>query len=218
MKFLIIQPKLEKMILQLGSELKNNPSVDAVIFPEGYLNENVAQACALAKSYNTMLIGGYRRLHDNPKDRAIIINRTGEIVHDRVKYSSTTFVVENELKIGLILCDELVVQGLKCKEANEIDLIVHPIGVGMFSDEQYEEWINEAKKIAATHKTMIIGTSHADGSFRDSDVSIPIAYCIDKNGEAVFISKNDIRSRILDINTNEFFFLKKRQSRTFFSS
>ncbi|AJY75623.1 hypothetical protein [Paenibacillus beijingensis] len=206
MKFLIIQPKLENTILQLEKELRNNPSVNAVIFPEGYLNENVEQACALAKSYNTMLIGGHRRLQDRPKDRAIIINAAGEIVLDRVKYSPMLFAVENGLKIGHILCDELVVQGLKYNEVHEIDLIVHPIGVGMFSEEQFEEWINEAKKIAVTYRTMIIGTSHADGSFRDSGVSIPIAYCIDKNGEAVFISKNDIRSRILDLDTNEISF------------
>jgi hypothetical protein len=41
MKFLIIQPKLEINIKQLEAELKNNPTVDVVIFPEGYLNENV---------------------------------------------------------------------------------------------------------------------------------------------------------------------------------
>ncbi|NEW04890.1 hypothetical protein GK047_02515 [Paenibacillus sp. SYP-B3998] len=203
MKFIIIQPKLEKDIKQLENELRNNPSVDAVIFPEGYLNENVEQACILAKSYNTTLIGGYRRLLDNPKDRAIIINRKGEIVLDRFKYSPTSFVVEEGLRIGHILCDELVVQGITSEEANDIDLIVHPIGVGMFSEDQFEEWINEAQKIAIKFKAMIIGTNHADGSFRDSDVSIPIAYCIDSNGEVVFISKNDVRPRILDIRNKE---------------
>lgn len=45
---------------------------------------------------------------------------------------------------------------------------------------------------------MIIGTSHADGSFRGSDISIPIAYCIGANGEEVFISKNDTRTRIME--------------------
>jgi hypothetical protein len=206
MKLLIIQPKLEKTIEQLECELQNNPSVDVVIFPEGYLNENVEQACALANSYNTILIGGHRRLHDNPKDRAILINRSGHIVLDRVKYSQTSFVVEEGLKMGHILCDELVKQGIKGEYVDNIDLIIHPIGVGMFSEEQFEEWVNEAKKIAVKHKTMIVGTSHADGTFRDSGISIPIAYCIDKNGEAVFIAKNHVRTRILDINTNKIFF------------
>jgi hypothetical protein len=57
MNFLIIQPKLEQNIGQLENELQNNPSVDAVIFPEGYLNENVEQACVLAKKHNKILIG-----------------------------------------------------------------------------------------------------------------------------------------------------------------
>lgn len=201
MNVLIIQPKLEKKIVQLESEIRNNPSADVVIFPEGYLNENVEQACILAKNYNKILIGGHRRLNDSPKDRAIIINRSGDIVLDRIKYSQTTFQSVEGLKIGHILCDELVKQGVKNEDTSGIDLIVHPIGVGMFSDEQFNEWTEEAKKIAFTYKTMIIGTSHADGSFRGSDVSIPIAYCFDENGNAIFISKNDLRTRMLDIQT-----------------
>lgn len=201
MKFLIIQPKLEQNIEQLEHEVQSNPSADVVIFPEGYLNENVVQACALAKNYNKILIGGYRRLNECPKDRVLIIDRSGEVVLDRIKYSQTTFKFVEGWKIGNILCDELVKQGVKNDDTKGIDLIVHPIGVGMFSEEQFDEWTDEAKKIAVTYKTMIIGTSHADGSYRDSDVSIPIAYCFDQNGNTIFISKNDVRTRMLDFAT-----------------
>ncbi|GIN72874.1 hypothetical protein J14TS2_33490 [Bacillus sp. J14TS2] len=203
MKFLIIQPKLEKGIEQLESELKNNPFVDAVIFPEGYLNENVEQACILAREYNTVLIGGYRKLQDKPKDRVLIINRKGEVVLKRVKYTTTSFVVEEGLKIGHILCDELIVQGIKGAQYRGADLIVHPIGVGMFSQEQFDEWIAEATKIAVTYKVVIVGTSHADGSYGDTGVSIPIAYCIDKDGTAIFISANDVRTRILHFDSKK---------------
>ncbi|MBS4203616.1 hypothetical protein [Lederbergia citrea] len=203
MKILIIQPKLEKHIEQLEDELNKNPDVDIVIFPEGYLNENVKKACNIAKRYNTVLIGGHRRLQENPKDRVLLINRMGEVILDRVKYSKTSFVVVEGLKIGHILCDELIVQGIKGKEYNHVDLIVHPIGVGMFSNEQFEEWIKEATIVAIKYKTMVIGTSHADGSFGDTGVSIPIAYCIDKDGSVVFISQNDVRSRILIFETKK---------------
>jgi hypothetical protein len=198
MKILIIQPKLEPTVKQLENALRHN-AVDAVIFPEGYLNENVEEACRLAKRYRTVLIGGYRRLNERPKDRAIIIDRSGSVILDRIKYSPTSFVEAEGLKMGLILCDELVVQGITSEHESDIDLVVHPIGVGMFSEEQFQEWIDKAKTIAKTYKTMIIGTSHADGSFRDAGVSIPIAYGIDKNGEEIFISKNDVRPRILDL-------------------
>ncbi|NHN32862.1 hypothetical protein G9U52_23885 [Paenibacillus sp. S3N08] len=201
MKILIIQPKFEKDIVQLESELRNNSSADVLIFPEGYLNENVEKACILAKNYNKILIGGHRRLNDSPMDRAIIINRSGDIVLDRIKYSQTTFKSVEGLMMGHILCDELVKQGVKNEDISAIDLIAHPIGVGMFSEEQFDEWINEAQKIAIRYKSMIIGTSHADGSFRGSDISIPIAYCFDENGNAIFISKNDVRTRMLDIQT-----------------
>lgn len=203
MKILITQPKLEQTIKQLENELHNIDSIDIVIFPEGYLNENVEQACRLAKQYNTILIGGHRKLNDNPKDRAIIIDRTGNVVLDRIKYSPTAFAKIEHLIIGHILCDELVIQGIKSENTNQIDLLVHPIGVGMFSEEQFQEWIDEAQKIAVKYNTMIIGTSHADGTFKDSDVTIPIAYCFNQSGEIIFISKNDVRSRILDLKSNK---------------
>ena len=209
MEFLIIQPKLEKGIKQLEAELQDNPHADVVIFPEGYLNENVREACELAKEYNTVLIGGYRRFQEKPKDRVIIINRKGEVVLDRVKYSSTTFTKIEGLKIGLILCDELILQGIKGEDYQEVDIIVHPIGVGMFSKEQYDEWITEATKIAITYKTMIIGTSHADGSYGDTGISIPIAYCIDKDGSALFIAENDVRPRIFNLVSKKVSFNKK---------
>ncbi|MCS7462719.1 hypothetical protein N0M98_21585 [Paenibacillus doosanensis] len=169
------------------------------------MNENVAQACRLAKTYNKILIGGYRRLSESPKDRAIIISRTGEIVLDRVKYNDTAFVTVENFKIGHILCDELVRQGMRSADTSGMDLIVHPIGVGMFSDEQFEEWIHAAREIAITYQTKVIGTSHADGSFRGGSVSIPIAYGIDEHGDSLFISKNDVRTRILELEKQEEF-------------
>lgn len=43
------------------------------------------------------------------------------------------------------------------KVTTKINFVAHPIGVGMFSDEQFVLWINEAKTIAMTYKTIIIG-------------------------------------------------------------
>jgi hypothetical protein len=80
---------------------------------------------------------------------------------------------------------------------------VHPIGVGMFSEDQFDEWVNEARKIARHYNSIVIGTSHADGSFRDSDISIPIAYCIDDEGKDVFISRNDTRTIIINIESRQ---------------
>ncbi|OPA78786.1 hypothetical protein BVG16_12560 [Paenibacillus selenitireducens] len=206
MKILICQPKLESGLEQLEYELHKNPFVDAAIFPEGYLNENIVQACELAQKYNVALITGYRNLQERPKDRAVMINRNGTVVIDRIKYSVATFAQESGFTIGHILCDELVIQGLNGVQESRLDLIVHPIGVGMFSEEQFDEWIGRAREIAIQHKVMVIGTSHADGSFGDTGISIPIAYCFDKQGDVVFISKNDVRTRILDMQTKQFYF------------
>lgn len=199
MNILISQPKLEKELTQLEHELRTHPEADIVIFPEGYLNQNVAEACSLAKQYGKIIITGHKR----PKDRVIIINADGDIVMDRAKYDPAEIVSIQHLSVGTILCDELVLQGMSNLKPVPISFIVHPIGVGMFSEEQYAEWITEAKKIAIAYNTLVIGTSHADGSFRGSDISIPIAYCVSESGEEVFLSANDVRTRIMNLSTRE---------------
>ena len=82
----------------------------------------------------------------------------------------------------------------------KLDMIFHQIGTGMFSEAQFAEWIREATRISEKYSTTVIGTSHADGSFQNCGISIPISYVV-KKGETIFISKNDTRSRMYNIST-----------------
>ena len=211
MRVLIGQPLHENKIDQLKNEIKNNKGIDIVIFPEGYLSNERALESAreIAKEYNVIIITSHR-LDNN--DRAVIINNLGEIVLERsktppaedIKIYEPTSVNINENVIGYLLCMEILkgIRDLKTIKEN-IGFIAHPIGVGMFSDEQFEEWIGEAKNIAKTYNTLMIGTSHADGSYRNCGLSIPISYFIDNNGEAIYISKSDTRTRIVNLSTKE---------------
>ncbi|MEC0245508.1 hypothetical protein P4H65_06840 [Paenibacillus chitinolyticus] len=199
MRILVSQPKLERNLEQLQAELMMYPDITAAVFPEGYLHTNLPRACELAARTRTLLISGSK----NPKDRAVIINRGGEVVMDRAKYSGYESVLEEGLLITPILCDELVLREVGDANSPRTDLFVQPIGVGMFSEEQFDEWVAKAKEIASRHHAMVIGTSHADGSFRGSEVSLPIAYWIDRDGEPLFISNGDVRSRIVDLRNKE---------------
>lgn len=213
MKILISQPNHEANLEQLQVEIALDYDFDTILFPEGYITGegSVTKACELANHYKKMIITGY--IDNSKKDRALIINQYGEIILERAKspmndvlYSPSTVEVDG-YKIGYLLCVELL-QGLLGLEQQEhvrnLSYIAHPIGVGMFSDEQYDEWISEAKKIAIKYNTMIVGTSHADGSFRNCGISIPIAYCIDSTGNHIFISKNDLRTRIINLETKKY--------------
>ncbi|MFX3646128.1 MAG: hypothetical protein ACE3K2_01475 [Paenibacillus sp.] len=93
MKMIIGQPRLEHHLLQLESELKQHPDADVLFFPEGYLNQNVEDACRLAAEYGTMIVSGHRSLHERPKDRSIIISKAGEIVLEKAKYTPAETVV-----------------------------------------------------------------------------------------------------------------------------
>ncbi|GGH27047.1 hypothetical protein GCM10008013_28260 [Paenibacillus segetis] len=214
MKILISQPYHEENLQQLETDIALDADFDTVLYPEGYITNkvNVDKACALANKYHKMIISGYR--DENRKDRALIINPHGEIILERAKTPMNDRLFTPSAadfdgnKIGYLLCVELL-QGLLGLEkyAASLAYIAHPIGVGMFSDEQFDEWIAEAKKIALKYNTLILGTSHADGSYRNCGISIPIAYCIDRAGEPIFISKNDLRTRIINLETKEFEFI-----------
>lgn len=198
MKIIIGQPRLEQDLLQLEAELKQHPDADVLLFPEGYLNQNVKDACRLAAEYGTMIVSGHRRLDERPKDRSIIISKAGEIVLEKAKYTPAETVEEQGLVISTLLCDELVLQGFRNeKNIGDVDILMHSIGVGMFSEEQYSEWVEGARQIALKHQCIVMGTSHADGSYRDSEISIPIAYCITPDGEVVLASRSDTRTRTI---------------------
>ncbi|MBB6733230.1 hypothetical protein [Cohnella zeiphila] len=139
MNLLVPQPKLESSLEQLEDALSFHSEVDLAVLPEGYLNENVEQARESARRYRTNLAGGYRNLRERPKDRAILIDRGGDVVVDRPKYSSISVAEIEGLRIGHLLCDELVLQGVQGAEAADLDVLVHPIGVGMFSEEPFAE-------------------------------------------------------------------------------
>lgn len=211
MKILIGQPLHENGLKQISNEIINNREVDIVLYPEGYLanEELLKDVCNIAKEYRVMIITSYRM---NNKDRAVIINNLGEKILERAKTPpddneklyNPLVVNYNKMNIGYLLCMEILKGVRDLQRVNEtINFIAHPIGVGMFSDEQFQQWITEAKNIARIYKTIVIGTSHADGSYRNCGISIPISYCIDSNGEEIFISKADTRTRIVDIDRKE---------------
>ncbi|KEZ87108.1 hypothetical protein IO99_07685 [Clostridium sulfidigenes] len=211
MKILIGQPLHENGLKQISNEIINNREVDIVLYPEGYLanEELLKDVCNIAKEYRVMIITSYRM---NNKDRAVIINNHGEKILERAKTPpddneklyNPLVVNYNKMNIGYLLCMEILKGVRDLQRVNEtINFIAHPIGVGMFSDEQFQQWITEAKNIARIYKTIVIGTSHADGSYRNCGISIPISYCIDSNGEEIFISKADTRTRVVDIDRKE---------------
>jgi len=197
LKIIIGQPRLEQQLLQLEAELKQYPEADILLYPEGYLNQNVEEASRLAAAYGTMIVSGHRRLDERPKDRSIIINKAGETVLEKAKYTTAAVVKEQEWTIGALLCDELVLQGFRNENIGRVDIIMHSIGVGMFSEEQYTEWLEKARQMAIQNQCFVMGTSHADGSYRDSEISIPIAYCIAPDGQVVLASRNDTRTRLI---------------------
>ncbi len=148
MKVLIGQPKHENGITQLEYEIKTNPYIDIVLYPEGYLTseKEVLNARILAKENHTIIITSYRKEN---KDRAVIISNQGDIILDRAKtppaeieelYTPLTVNFYN-MEIGYLLCMEILkgVRDLKRVNTN-INFIAHPIGVGMYSEEQFDKW------------------------------------------------------------------------------
>lgn len=203
MKILIGQPKMEQHLEQFIQDIEANPAVDLILYPEGYCQvTHLDKVKELAKTFQTTVVMGYR--NEQNVDQALIINKQGETLLERAKTPEAmplfmpSTADDDGLRYGYVLSREIFMglEGLKSEEP--IQLIFNPIGVGMFSEEQYGDWSGEAKKIALQQCSIILGTSHADGSYRNCGHSIPIAYCFDEMGKAILLSKNDTRTRIVD--------------------
>lgn len=210
MRLLVAQPNHEPHLEQLLEEMSKQDSFDAVLYPEGYVADEASgkTLCEVAKTYKKLIITGYR--NSNNKDRALMVDSSGDIILERAKspmdeqlYRPSVAEADG-LSIGYLLCVELL-QGYVGLEgqAESLDFIAHPIGVGMFSEKQLALWIEEATRIAVKYNTMIIGTSHADGSYRNCGISIPISYWIDSTGQPIYISRNDTRSHIINLETRQ---------------
>lgn len=201
-KVLIAQPKRESTLESLKKVISIRPNVDIILFPEGYFSsDKIESVSRLAKDLNVYIVCGYK--DQESKDRAIIINPFGKVILERAKTPEgeslyvPSKVEDGGRKFGFVLCREIF-QGINGMGKEQVDIIFNPIGVGMFSEEQFTQWTGEARKLAVEQQTIVVGVSHADGSYRDCGFSIPIAYCFDKNGKDLLILKNDTRSIILD--------------------
>ncbi|MGN7312731.1 hypothetical protein ACTHQ4_16700 [Alkalicoccobacillus gibsonii] len=220
MNIIISQPKQEDDLQSLEYHITSASQNDLVFFPEGYIKryEDVRNVAKLAHSKGIFVVTGY--LDKDSKDRALIIDNKGRILLDRRKTRTNEQLVEpfhislGEMKIGYILCMEIL-KGYEQLDQYidlKLDIIFHPIGTGMFSEAQFTEWIREATRISEKYDTTVIGTSHADGSFQNCGISIPISYVV-KKGETIFISKNDTRSRMYNISTERTYIFNTKNER-----
>ncbi|HCM90221.1 MULTISPECIES: hypothetical protein [Vagococcus] len=209
MKSLLCQAKHENNLETLEKLLIDYPDIDYMLFPEGYLNniDSLNKAKMLAKKYHTYIISSLR----HHGDTAIVIDAFGDILynrkktasHDEEKLVNPVFFTDShhQKNVGFLLCMEIL-KGMRDLPLIHYDFILQPIGVGMFKEEQFDLWLNEAIKIAKKFNTIVIGASHSDGSYKNCGVSIPISYCIDSNGVPVYVLKNQLKTQIIEITDN----------------
>lgn len=203
MKLLIAQPKRETGLEQFEREIAAYPEVDLIVYPEGYCTvTELERVQHLAKQFETAIVLGYK--DEANLDRAAIIDATGTILLNRAKtpeagplYTPST-ANDGSFRYGYVLCREIFLGNDGLREESGLDLIFNPIGVGMFSEEQYVEWSGEARIISQAQQALMIGTSHADGSYRNCGFSIPLAFIYDETGEPLLLSHNDTRTRLFD--------------------
>lgn len=211
MKLLIAQPKLSDHVMALKYDVENI-ACDCVFYPEGYVPniEAFKNISELAKENHKGIITSYKT-HEKPSDRAALIDETGRILFDRKKSGVDGPLLMpssghiHRKQIGYVLCREIF---LDYDELKGADIIFNPIGVGMFSEEQFGDWTSRAKKMAIELNAYVVGTSHADGSYQNCGFSIPIAYVFDNMGEIIHLSKNDTRSVIVDLETRSVEYIK----------
>lgn len=215
-RVLVAQPRQEQSVIQLRDALKQF-EVDLAVFPEDYLRnaDALESACRLARKSGVVIATGafYGNGGESPIRRAIVIDHTGAIVMNRPKTPKAQRLLPPHVvstgvgKLGMLLCREIFLDPLPVRGA---DIIVNPIGVGMYSDAQFKDWTERARAVARLLRAPVVGASHSDGSFRPGGVSIPIAFAIDAVGLRVMVLRDDAQHATVVFPTNEY----SRQARS----
>lgn len=206
MKIVIGQPIQESGTKQLKEAAAFCRKADFLLFPEGYLqHENrLEEAKKIAKENKINIVTSYRQ---EKKDRAVIIGRNGNLLYQRLKTDPSAeaklqLPLQRKIEkwqVGYLLCMEILKGKRDFHPDPPLDIIFHPIGVGMFSESQLSEWMEEAQMIAIKNHVHVMGTSHADGSYKNCGCSIPILYCVDPTGKQVLFYKNMPQTAIITL-------------------
>ncbi len=98
-------------------------------------------------------------------------------------------------RVGMLLCREVFCAPAALRGAN---VVVNPIGVGMFSEDQFTTWTERAHAVALSCAAPVVGTSHADGRYKDAAVSLPLAFAFAGDGRTLALRRCDPRPVVVD--------------------
>ena len=185
------------------SDVLSSVDCDVACFPEGYVNssELVEEVKRLAAAAGKAIVTSFRG-ESAPRDKACVIDARGRVIYTRDKSSLDGPLVRNwtthlyGTRIGFLLCGEIFLNWNDGRES--ADVIFNPIGSGMFSHEQYDEWVERAKTTARFFTATVCGCTHADKFFRDSALAISISFVIGPDGQTLHLSKDDLRTVVFD--------------------
>lgn len=196
--------KQAEMCLAMGG-------AEAYLFPEGYFkSDRLDEMCELAKKFGKWIFSGMEDTRENGHkfETGVIISSTGEIIGEHKKTSLTKYeidhgyergdaikIIDTELgKIGFAICYEIhfpeIARVLALAGA---ELILNPIGTGMWHEEQLSLWTSVGKTRASENSVFVAGVSHKNDT-------IPIAYAYAPGGESLGFSRD--RGGILIVNIN----------------
>lgn len=103
---------MEQHLEQFIQEIEANPTVDLILYPEGYCQvTHLDEVKELAKRFQTAVVMGYR--NEQNVDRALIINKRGETLLDRAKTPEAmpllmpSTVEDDGRRYGYVLCREI---------------------------------------------------------------------------------------------------------------
>lgn len=208
----LVIAKPEDSISELEKYSTSNEA-DILLFPEGYLkSNNLKKAQLLAKKNKKWIITGMDDKRDKKKrmGSGIIIDDSGKIVGEHQKTSFTQWEIDHGFtrgnsikvintklgKLGFAICYEIhfpeVPRVLALQGA---EIIINPIGTGMWHEEQFKQWNAVAKTRASESNAFLIGCSH----YNDC---IPIAFAYAPGGECLVSERsvNKLIPVVLDFN------------------
>jgi len=211
MKIFLSQPKRSDGLDQLKMALAGKSS-DIYLFPEGYLrgHQAITETKAIMAGGTSTLVTSYLA-GSNGRDMGLCLGPGGcDLIHREKSGVEGPLLQPSQAQVGgrtlgYLLCREIF---LDYDHLMGCDIIFNPIGVGMFSEDQFKEWTSRASEIAKDLKAYVFGVSHADGSYRNCGFSIPIGFGLDPEGGFIYLSHTDTRSVVIDLDDHQVTYLE----------
>lgn len=171
--------------------------VEALVFPEGYVRVGDAERVrSIARDSGKWIITGVQGTEGEEGSFGMVADPRGALAGRRIKHASWSREIEQREEdvvrteagvVGILLGYEIFIPEIaRALAASGANVLVNPIGTGMWHEHQFVSWNAVARTRAIENRCFVLGCS----TFNDT---IPVAFAYAPGGECLVCSRDASR-------------------------